>query len=339
MVIDKLTKYAHFICLSHPYTALSVAQAFINNIYKLHGLPSIIISDRDRVFTSALWQDLFKLTNTTLNMSSAYHPQTDGQTERLNQCLETYLRCMVHSCPAKWAQWIPLAEFWYNTTFHSAHGRTPFEALYGHPPKHFGVTPDDACTVADLDEWFKSRNTMLQHIQQNLSRAQIRMKHQADKNRQERTFEVGDWVYVKLQPHIQQSVQRRSSHKLSFKYFGPYLILQKIGKVAYKLQLPASSQIHPVLHVSQLKKAVPAHITVSTDADLHLLHMLETLPPTQVLATRLHLIGHRVVPSVLLQRESCPPHWAAWEPVTSATEMLLHQHAATSTAPRGHGAS
>ena len=86
VVIDKLTKYAHFIPLSHPYTALTIAQTFVSNIYKLHGLPSIIISGRDRVFTSALWQKLFKLTNTTLNMSSACHPQTDGQTERLNQC-------------------------------------------------------------------------------------------------------------------------------------------------------------------------------------------------------------------------------------------------------------
>lgn len=126
VVIDKLTQYAHFICLSHPYTAITVAQAFLSNIYKLHGMPTIIISDRDRVFTSSFWQELFKLTETALNMSSAYHPQTDGQTERLNQCLETYLRCMVQACPTKCAQWIPLAEVWYNSTNHSAHGLTPF---------------------------------------------------------------------------------------------------------------------------------------------------------------------------------------------------------------------
>jgi len=153
VVIDKFTKYGHFIPLAHPYSALSVAQLYMNNIYKLHGMPKVLVSDRDKVFTSNLWQELFRLADTVLNMSSAYHPQTDGQTERLNQCLETYLRCLVHSCPSKWATWLPLAEFWYNTSFHSALGKTPFEVLYGYPPSHFGITASDACTVPDLQQW------------------------------------------------------------------------------------------------------------------------------------------------------------------------------------------
>lgn len=157
VVIDKLTKYSHFICLSHPYTAMTVAQAFLANVYKLHGMPTVIISDRDRVFTSSFWQELFKLTDTTLNMSSSYHPQTDDQTERLNQCLETYLRCMVQACPTKWANWIPFAEFWYNSTYHSAHGLTPFQALYGHKPRHFGISVDNVCTVTNLDSWLQER--------------------------------------------------------------------------------------------------------------------------------------------------------------------------------------
>lgn len=153
VVIEKLTKYAHFIPLTHPYTAMLVAQLFHNNIFKLHGLPQVIISDRDEIFTSNLWQELFKLSETTLNMSSSYHPQTDGQTERLNQCLETYLRCMIQSCPNKWSQWLALAEFWYNTTFHSSHGKTPFEVLYGHLPRHFGISVTTVCTSTELEDW------------------------------------------------------------------------------------------------------------------------------------------------------------------------------------------
>jgi transposase InsO family protein len=168
VVVDKFTKYGHFIPLSHPYTALSIAQLYLDHIYKLHGLPRVIVSDWDKVFTSSLWQELFKLTHTTLNMSSSYHPQTDGQTERLNQCLETYLRCMISSYPSKWSTWLPLAEYWYNTTPHSSHGKTPFQVLYGHPPRHFGISDASQCTVSNLDKWLEERQDMNALIRQNL---------------------------------------------------------------------------------------------------------------------------------------------------------------------------
>lgn len=140
MIIDKYTEYGHFIPLAHPFTAIQVAQAYMDHVYKLHGMPNSIISDRDRIFTSAVWRDLFKLTDTQLLMSSSYHLQTDGQTERLNQCLEGFLRCSVHSCPKQWAKWLSLAEFWYNTSYHSSLGRSLFEVLYGHSPRHFGIS-------------------------------------------------------------------------------------------------------------------------------------------------------------------------------------------------------
>lgn len=103
VVVDKFSRYAHFIPLSHPFTAFQVAQAFVNNIYKLHGLPEAIVSDRDPIFTNGMWKEMFRLTHTELRMSTARHPQTDGQSERVNQCLETYLRCFVHACPSKWS--------------------------------------------------------------------------------------------------------------------------------------------------------------------------------------------------------------------------------------------
>jgi hypothetical protein len=99
---------------------------------------------------------------------------------------------MVDACSTKWAQWLPLAEYWYNTTYHSAHGKTPFEVLYGYTPRHFGISVNDVCKSADLTEWLQERHAMMQVIQHNMSRAQHRMKMQADKHRQEREFNVGD---------------------------------------------------------------------------------------------------------------------------------------------------
>jgi hypothetical protein len=160
VVIDKFSKYGHFIPMKHPFTALTVAKAFMDNIYKLHGLPQCIISDRDMIFTGELWRELFKLADTTLNINSAYHPQTDGQIERLNQCLETYLRCMVHACPNKWSQWISQVEYWYNTTYHSALGKIPFEVLYAYAPRHFGLVAPKACGGADLRKWLEERTAM-----------------------------------------------------------------------------------------------------------------------------------------------------------------------------------
>jgi len=176
VIVDKFSKYAHFVPLSHPFTAYKVALAFMEHIFKLHGLPESIISDRDKVFTSTLWKELFRLAGTKLQMSSAYHPQTDGQTERVNQCLEGYLRCFVHSCPGKWKDWLALAEFWYNTSYHSSLDKTPFEVLYGQQPRHLGIDVVDACSVPDLQEWLAQRKLMVQLLQQQLVRVQQRQK-------------------------------------------------------------------------------------------------------------------------------------------------------------------
>ncbi|WVZ83942.1 hypothetical protein U9M48_031036, partial [Paspalum notatum var. saurae] len=237
VVVDTFSKYAHFIPLSHPFTAANVAKLFMENVFKLHGFPHSIISDRDRVFTSQFWQELFKLVGTTLRLSSAYHPQSDGQTERVNQCLETYLRCFVHACPAQWKEWLHLAEFWYNTSFHSSLSKTPFEVL----------------------------KVMVQLLQQHLARVQLKYKKQADKKRTDRQFEVGDSVFLKIQPYVQSSLIKIANHKLSFRYFGPFKILERIGVVAYRLDLPPTSNIHPVFHVSLIRADPKSGCTVTSE--------------------------------------------------------------------------
>jgi hypothetical protein len=134
VVVDRLTKFAHFLALAHPFTTQSIAQLFIDQIIKLHGILVAIVTDRDMIFTSKLWQDIFKSLKISLQYSTAYHPQTYGQTERVNQCLKNYLRCMTFLEPKKWISWLPLAEYWYNTNYHTSLKSTPFEALYGYAP-------------------------------------------------------------------------------------------------------------------------------------------------------------------------------------------------------------
>ncbi|PKI68053.1 hypothetical protein CRG98_011649 [Punica granatum] len=111
VVVDRCTKYAHFMTLPHPYSASMVAQVFLDNVFKLHRMPETIVSDRDPVFLSKFWQGLFRLQGVELLASTAYHQQTDGQSEAVNKCLETYLRCMTGDKPAMWAKWVPLAEW------------------------------------------------------------------------------------------------------------------------------------------------------------------------------------------------------------------------------------
>jgi hypothetical protein len=134
VVVDRLSKYTHLCILQHPFTPSTVAQIFMDQVFKLHGMPHSIASDRDPTFTRNFWQELFKLQGTQLHLITAYHPQTDGQTEFVNKCLETYLRCFSYKKKNQWAQWLPLVEWWYNTSYHTATRMTPFEEVYGQNP-------------------------------------------------------------------------------------------------------------------------------------------------------------------------------------------------------------
>ena len=141
-----------------------------------------------------------------------------------------------------------MAEYWYNTSLHSALGRSSFEVLYRYTPKHFGLSAVDASNIPELDEWLQERQLMSKVVQLHLQRARDRMKRHTDKHRSERSFNVEDSLYLKLQPCIQSSVAIRSNNKLSFQFFGPFQIVERVGTVAYRLQLPEGSAIHPVFH-------------------------------------------------------------------------------------------
>ena len=180
VVVDRLSKYAHFIPLSHPFTAVTVAQSFIDQVVRHHDIPTSIVSDRDKVFVSSFWQKLFQLQGTKLCMSSSYHPQSDGQTEVVNRTLEQYLRCFTGTQPKQWVDWLAWAEFSYNTSVHSSTKISPFEVVYRVPPPSMLSYVPGTTKVQVVDELLKSREDILHDLRQNLKVSQDRMKSRAD---------------------------------------------------------------------------------------------------------------------------------------------------------------
>lgn len=161
VVVDRFSKYGHFAAIKHPYTAPQVDQVFFEEIFRLHGMPSSIVCNRDPTFTSSFWRELFHLNGIQFKFSSAYHPQTDGQTEVVNRTIEMYLRCFTSSNPKKWVSWFPWVEFCYNTSVHSATKRTPFEIVYGRAPPSLLSYVLGTTKNAAVEETLIARDTML----------------------------------------------------------------------------------------------------------------------------------------------------------------------------------
>jgi transposase InsO family protein len=205
-VVDRFSKYAHFIALGHPYTATSVARAFFDGVVRLHGFPASIVSDRDPVFTSNVWRDLFKLAGVTLKMSTAFHPQTDGQSEAVNKTIAMYLRCITGDRPRAWLDWLPWAEYCYNTSFHSALRTTPFQVVYGRPPPP--LIPYELATArtTTVDALLQERDEFLADVKARLLQAQEYAKHFYDAHHRPLEFNIGDWVWLRILHRPTQSL-------------------------------------------------------------------------------------------------------------------------------------
>lgn len=211
--------------------------------------------------------------------------------------------------PQQWLKWLSLAEWWYNINYHSSIQTTPFEALYGyHPPLHIPYIPNDT-KVEAVEVLHKDREAMITCLKQTLNYARNRMKQYADPHRSERYFTIGDWVYLKLRPFVQTSLKTQKPSKIGPKFYGPFMILEKIGVVAYKLDLPQESHMHPVFHVSLLKKAHGQHSpTIPLPAGPGFLFQPRAIID-KILARR----GTKLVSQVLVHWHGVPLADSTWE--------------------------
>ncbi|KAI3707060.1 hypothetical protein L6452_25248 [Arctium lappa] len=256
VIVDRLTKSAHFLAMRETLTMEKLGELYIDEVVSRHGVPQSIVSDRDSRFTSNFWASLQKELGTRLNLSTAYHPQTDGQSERTIQTLEDMLRSCVIDFGGSWDLHLLLVELAYNNSYHSSIGMASFEALYGRKCR----TP--VCCLEAGEKQFTGPEIVqetvdkVKEIRERLKAAQDRQKSYADKKRRPVEFQVGDRVMLKVSPW-KGIIRFGKRGKLSPRFLGPFVILEKVGLQAYRLDLPPEMDgIHPTFHVCYLRKCL-----------------------------------------------------------------------------------
>uniref|UniRef100_A0A803K8U7 Integrase catalytic domain-containing protein n=1 Tax=Xenopus tropicalis TaxID=8364 RepID=A0A803K8U7_XENTR len=241
----------HFIPLPALPSAKTLAGLFITNIFKYHGAPLNIVSDRGVQFVSRFWRAFCSLLGTDLSFSSAYHPQTNGQTERTNQSLEQYLRCYVSNNQSQWTEFLPWAEFAFNNATHASTGESPFYIVYGFHPRGFSFSKQFSAVPA-ANSMVEHFSKVWQRIQNSLSSAVSTQKRAADRHRKESPeYQVGDKVWLSSK-NISLKVP---SAKLGPKFIGPFVISDIINPSSVRLVLPPELKISNTFHVSLLKPA------------------------------------------------------------------------------------
>ena len=254
VVIDRLSKVAHFLPVRDDIRASQLADLYMARIVPLHRVPLRIISDRGSLFVSKFWQSFREALGTRLNFSTAYHPQTDGQTERVNQVLEDMLRACVISFGKGWEKYLPLAEFSYNNSYQASLQMAPFEVLYGRKcrtPLNWSETGERSLFGPDV---INEAEEKVRVIRENLKAAQSRQKSYYDKHHQEVHYEIGEKAYLRVSPL--RGVRRFGiKGKLAPRFVGPFTVLAKRGDLSYQLELPSNfPDVHDVFHVSQLRR-------------------------------------------------------------------------------------
>ncbi|GJV39906.1 putative reverse transcriptase domain-containing protein [Tanacetum coccineum] len=254
VIVDRLTKSAIFTPMRETDPLDKLARLYLKEVVTRHGIPVSIICDRDPRFASNFWRSLQNALGTNLDMSTAYHPQTDGQSERTIQTLEDMLRACAIDFGKGWVNHLPLVEFSYNNSYHASIKAAPFEALYGRKCR----SPVCWTEVGEAQilgpELIQETTEKIIQIKQRMQAARDRQKSYADLKRKPMEFQVGDKVMLKVSPW-KGVVRFGKRGKLNPRYVGPFKVIERVGEVAYKLELPEElSRVHNTFHVSNLKK-------------------------------------------------------------------------------------
>jgi len=248
VVVDSGSKRTIIEPCKSTFTAEDTANLFETTVWRHHGLPKVIISDRDPRFTSQFWQSLCKSLKITQNLSTTSHPQTDGQTEQKNDWIITALRHFVHHNQHDWDQYLHIIEFGINDTVNSSTGYTPFMLDTGRNPTSLldiSLTHRDPLDFRDMQARYKV-------AMDNLRTAQDKQAAIANRSRLADPFKVGDLVLISTQDFIPPNIRLRPSEKLSAKYSGPFTIEEKVG-TSYRLAIPSDWHVHPVFHPEKLR--------------------------------------------------------------------------------------
>jgi transposase InsO family protein len=329
VVVERLTKWAYFIPFLRTAKAVQLAYVFMDKVFATHGMPDEIISDRDKLFTSTFWQSLMDLLGTKHKLSTAYHPQTDGQTERTNQVLEQYLRCYLNYEQTNWVELLPTAQFAYNNSAAST-GISPFFANYGKHPKT-DRNPKGVKPVADKAQITTTRMTELHELlQQHLQEISTKTTEQANKKRTEGpVLREGGMVYL-LRKNIKT---RRPSGKLDHTKLGPFRIKKRHGPVTFKLELPASMKIHDVFHKSLLEPAPEK--SRQTDEPIRISDESQEAQHDKTEVER--IIGHKFVnnvPYYLVHWKESQHEDDTWEPQGKLTTPQVQRYHRDHQTPR-----
>ena len=284
VVVDRFSKMCHLIPCNERIDAPQAANLLLKNVFKHHGLPIDMVSDRGTQFTSKFWASICEQMGIQRKLSTAAHPQTDGQTERTNQTLEQYLRAFVNYKQDNWVNLLHFAEMAMNNAVSASTKRTPFEINLGYSPSFDYLARDKDLSVPAADIFMNGLKEIWIDTIKNLRETASRMKRNAENLRREHNFKVGDFVWLDTE-HLRRS---RPSGKLDYKRIGPYEVIECINKNAFRLRLPKGSRQHSVFNVSKLTPFVePEAGTDEIEPDPDLVNGFEEFEVEAILDSRI----------------------------------------------------